>query len=99
MSTQSSSSDAPARSSSLQAPPSPHLTGSSPAPSSDSLSVLENAWGRFSDGVATLQQKSQMAQRRLELEFSALDTCVKSHELLIKEYRKLLQLLDEVERE
>jgi hypothetical protein len=61
--------------------------------------VVENAWGRLSDGVAALSQSGQLAQRRLELEFAAIDGCVKSHELLLKECRKMAQLLDEVEQQ
>ena len=33
------------------------------------------------------------------MEFASLDGCVKSHEQLQKEYQKLLQMFDEVERE
>jgi len=72
---------------------------SSTASSNDSLSVLETAWTRLSDGVAALQHSGQLAQRRLELEFATIDGCVKSHELLLKECRKMAQLLEEVERE
>jgi hypothetical protein len=36
---------------------------------------------------------------RLENEFAALDTCVKTHELQLKEYQKIKKMLEEIERE
>lgn len=39
------------------------------------------------------------AADRLEIEFGALDACVKSHELQLKEYQKLVQMMEEIERE
>ena len=35
----------------------------------------------------------------LEVEFSSLDSCVKSHEAQLKEYVKLLAMLDELENQ
>lgn len=61
------------------------------------LRTFENAFDRFSTGVQTLASTSQIAQKRLEVEFSSLDSCVNRHTAQLQEYRKLEDMLDELE--
>jgi len=67
--------------------------------SDGSLTLLTNAVERFSSGVTHLQQQSQLAQKRLELEFASIDRCVDSHQSQLKEYQKLVNMMEEVEKE
>lgn len=91
--------------SSSQAPSAPSAAssaappGSTVSPALGALETFEGAFARFSTGVQTLASTSQVAQKRLEAEFSSLDACVKSHETQLKEFRRLADMIDELDKE
>lgn len=72
---------------------------SSSTPSSSSLHLFVSAFDSFTNGVEQLQSQAIVAQKRLEGEFQNLDQCVKLHEQYIKEYRRLQEMMTEVEKE